>query len=87
MINTAAYSFASQAYPDDVEAVVGLMETLVGVGCITAPILGSFIYSLVGYAWTFYIFGILMAPSTFLAMCLGTPQEKARGESRDREAE
>ena len=75
IINTSAYSFAAQAYSDDMEAVVGLMETVVGIGCITAPVLGSFIYQLLGYSWTFYIFGVLMAPSCFLALLLGKSKE------------
>ena len=32
------------------------------------PLLGSLIYYAVGFAWTFYIFGIAMAPISFLVL-------------------
>ena len=74
-INTSAYSFAAQAYSDDVEKVVGLMESVAGLGCIIAPVLGSFVYQLLGYSWTFYIFGVLLAPFCFLPLLLVNPKE------------
>ena len=69
MINTAAYSFASQAYPDSVEKVISLMEGIVGVGITVSPIAGSFVYEAVGFSTTFYIFGAAMAPMSFVILC------------------
>ena len=68
MINTAAYSFASQAYPSDVDKVISLMEGVVGIGITISPILGSFIYNAVGFSTTFYIFGALLAPLALLIL-------------------
>ena len=65
-INTGAYSFAAQAYPDDVEKVISIMEAIVGIGCAAGPVLGSVTYELIGFAWTFILFGALMAPTSLL---------------------
>ena len=40
MINTAAYSFAAQAYGDDVDKVVSLFEGIVSIGATSGPIIG-----------------------------------------------
>ena len=69
MINTAAYSFASTAYPDTIEKVISILETFVGIGCTTGPILGSFVYSAVGFANTFFIFGGALTPIALFICC------------------
>ena len=75
MINTTCYSYGAKMYPDNVDKVVALMETMAGTGCVTGPLLGSFIYGLVGFEWTFIGFGIAMAPSAFLVMLLKNPND------------
>ena len=76
MINTAAYSFASQAYPDRVDKVISLMEGVVGIGITISPLIGSFIYQAVGFSTTFYAFGAGMAPvSLVILLCLPTPKQ------------
>ena len=83
-MNTSSYSYVAQAYSDDVEAVIGLMETICGLGCLAGPVLGSFVYGVIGYSWTFYAFGIAMAPSFLFALCLRTP--KSLKEEQERKA-
>ena len=73
MINTAAYSYAAQAYPEDIEKVISLMEGMVGIGCSAGPVVGSFVYASLGFSWTFLTFGILMLPNTLLAYCFLSP--------------
>lgn len=73
MINTSGYSFASQAYPDDVDKVISIMEATVGAGMMIGPILGSFVYNAFGFVETFIIFGIAMAPISFI-ICFGLPK-------------
>ncbi len=76
MINTAAYSFAAQAYGHDVEKVVSLFEGFVGIGTTSGPIIGSLVYHYVGFSTTFYIYGAVMVPSAFLICCvLPTPKQ------------
>ena len=78
MINTAAYSFASQAYPDNVEKIVSVMEGVVGIGNTIGPIMGVFIYSAVGFADVFFIFGSAMAPCALLMLLLPDPKDLKR---------
>lgn len=54
------------------------MESIVGIGCTVGPVLGSFVFEYVGFAWTFIIFGILMAPSGILALFLLKPSDVKR---------
>ena len=74
-MNTTAYSFAASAYADDIEKVIAMMEIIVGIGCTIGPVLGSFIYEAVGFAWTFIIFGMAMAPNAILALFLAKPAD------------
>ena len=66
----------SQAYPDDVEKVISLMEAMVGAGNMMGPILGSFIYNTFGFEITFYIFGLVMVPISFLNL-VGLPKPES----------
>ena len=76
MINTAAYSFATQAYPDRVDKIISLMEGVVGIGITFSPVMGSFIYQAVGFSATFYIFGVSMSPvSLAVCLCLDDPKK------------
>ena len=56
------------------------METAIGVGCSLGPVLGSLVYSWLGYAWAFLIFGIAMVPPAVLLLFLKKPRDlvKAR---------
>ena len=49
-LNTGSYSFAAQAYPDDVEKAIAIIEAIVGIGCAAGPMLGSITYELIGFA-------------------------------------
>ena len=69
MINTCAYSFAAQAYGEEVEKIISLFEGFVGIGCAAGPVVGSVVFQFLGFQWTFFIFGALMAPSAILVMC------------------
>ena len=39
-----------------------------GFGCGIGPFVGSVVYEAVGYSKTFYIFGVAMAPASFLVL-------------------
>lgn len=81
-MNTTCFSYLGQAYPDDIEAKVGFQGVFVGIGCTMGPVIGSFLYNFVGFAWTFITFGILMAPSCILMITLAKPMEvKAANEA------
>jgi len=45
---------------------VGWVEALTGVGLIMGPIIGSSLYSLLGYAHTFFIYGSFLVFLSFI---------------------
>ena len=75
MINTTAYSYAAQAYPDKVEKVIARLESVSAFGNIFAPVLGSVIFDAVGFEWTFVGFGIVMVPASLLVCSLKNPKD------------
>lgn len=83
MINTAAYSFVSQAYPDQITGFVSLIESVAGIGCTISPIIGVYIFNVVGFSETFYIFGGAMAPCALLMLSLPDPKELSKQEKDD----
>jgi MFS family permease len=55
-IQTTCYSISTNFYPDHKEALVGYIEAVTGIGLIMGPLIGTLLYSLGGYAFTFYAF-------------------------------
>ena len=82
MINTTAYSYAAQAYPDKVEKVIARLESVSAFGNIFAPVLGSIIFDAVGFEWTFAGFGIAMFPASFLVCILKSPKDVKKAETK-----
>lgn len=47
--------------------MIGYIEAVTGIGLIMGPILGSILYSIGGYSFTFYAFGsIFVIASLFI---------------------
>ena len=71
ILNTAAYSFASLIYPDPkkMESAISMLEATSGIGLIIGPIIGSSIYTAVGFKWTFVLLGAILLPLAFLINC------------------
>ena len=86
MINTACYAFVSTAFPDNIESLISVMESIVGIGCTMGPVLGSFVYSSLGFADTFFIFGGALSPVAILILLtLPTPTSvKDKNEGKER---
>ena len=86
MINTACYAFVSTAFPDNVESLISILESIVGIGCTMGPVLGSITYSALGFKDTFFIFGGALAPAALMILIfLPSPsQVKEKNEMRDR---
>ena len=72
--NTAVYSFCAQAYPDDVEKSISIMEGVTGIGFMLGPILGSYIYHWIGFSKTYFCAGLMLVPIVFLICCLDPPK-------------
>mmetsp|Transcript_25968 Transcript_25968/g.51767 ORF Transcript_25968/g.51767 Transcript_25968/m.51767 type:complete len:462 (-) Transcript_25968:248-1633(-) len=77
-INTAAYSYAAQAFKDDVGKMIGILETVASLGITMGPFLGLLVYGRLGFAWTFLIFGLTMVPAGLLILCIATPADLAK---------
>jgi MFS family permease len=56
-IQTTSYSICTNFYPEKKEALVGYIEAVTGIGLILGPIIGSLLYALGGFTFTFFIFG------------------------------
>lgn len=50
--STACYVFVVHTFPDNIGAVIGLLETFVGLGMSIGPAIGGFLYSV---TYTLYI--------------------------------
>ena len=48
-VQTTCYSIAINEFPKRKEEVVGWVEAMTGVGLISGPIIGSSLYSILGY--------------------------------------
>lgn len=60
MIQTTVYSLATTCFPHEKEAMIGYVEAVMGMGLMCGPIIGSFFYSQLGFAGTFYLSGTLI---------------------------
>ena len=66
------YSICTNFYPDKKEAMVGYIEAVTGIRLIIGPIIGSVLYTLGGYKFIFYSFGIFfMLSSLFIKLIFG----------------
>jgi MFS family permease len=56
-------------FPDEQEKYIALIETAVGVGLILGPVIGSSIYAIAGFSWTFFIVGavfLMLTPMLYI---------------------
>ena len=65
-IQTTCYSICTNFYPEHREALVGYLEAVCGIGLIVGPIMGSVMYSMIGFASTFYCFGLFFMVAALL---------------------
>ena len=65
-VQTTCYSIATNDFPEKKEQIVGWVEALTGLGLIVGPVIGSALYSLLGYAHTFFIYGSFLVFLSFV---------------------
>jgi MFS family permease len=71
LIMTTCFSVVGTKFPEQKETYISLMEAAVGLGLIVGPPMGSVIYGLGGYAWTFYAFALIITANVILCLvCL-----------------
>ncbi|XP_060517981.1 MFS-type transporter SLC18B1-like [Cylas formicarius] len=68
--STASYVFVVNTFPNNIGAVIGILETFVGLGMSTGPVLGGFLYALGGFSLPFFALGIIMVAIVPLNMWL-----------------
>ena len=81
-VQTTCYSIATNDFPEKKEQIVGWVEALTGVGLIMGPILGSTLYSLLGYANTFFIYGSFLVLLSLVIKCM-FPDGRSAGTEDD----
>ncbi|XP_026285558.1 MFS-type transporter SLC18B1 [Frankliniella occidentalis] len=75
---TASYVFVAQIFPDNIGAVMGILETFVGLGMSTGPAIGGLLYTLGGFGLPFYSLGVFMVVFVPINFCL-LPSESGFG--------
>ena len=71
-------------FPERKEEVVGWVEAMTGVGLISGPLIGSSLYSMLGYANTFFIYGgILILAALLIKLKFPTGEQKVTLVSND----
>lgn len=53
-------------FTEDADKFIGWAETAAGLGLTVGPVIGSLLYQLTNYQWTFVIYGLFL----FLAMLI-----------------
>lgn len=56
-VQTTCYAVAINDYPNNREAMIGYIEAVTGVGLIIGPIIGSTLYTFLGFDKTFFLYG------------------------------
>ncbi len=70
-LSTCCFSIVTNFYPNGKEELVGYMEAFTGIGLVVGPIVGSVLYTLLGFSMTFFIFGsIFVLVSIFILRVL-----------------
>tara|TARA_B110000285_G_C15047215_1_gene574968 strand:+ start:233 stop:946 length:714 start_codon:yes stop_codon:yes gene_type:complete len=59
-LNSATSSIISFNYEDNMGNLMGLTQTFTGLGMLSGPILGSFLYELGGFKLPFFVTGVLL---------------------------
>lgn len=60
LIQTTCYSIAINDFPSEKDAMIGYIEAFTGIGLVLGPIIGSVIYSNLGFENTFYFCGVFI---------------------------
>ena len=59
-VQVTCYSIATNDFPEIKDKIVGWLEALTGLGLIMGPLIGSVLYSAVGFKHAFFIYGAFL---------------------------
>ena len=68
MIMTTSYAMIAVVYKDNQQKYLGILESSQGIGLISGPAIGSVLYTLIGFQYTFYGVGgmfLVLAPTLY----------------------
>jgi MFS family permease len=68
-VQTTCYAVAINDYPDHREAMIGYIEAVTGVGLIIGPIIGSTLYTFLGFDKTFFLYGSAVIVFAIFVTC------------------
>ena len=63
------YSIVNQVYSDNRTVYLSYLEASSAMGMILGPPLGSIVFGLFGYQWSFYVFSILLFVNLINCIC------------------
>ncbi|XP_046676246.1 MFS-type transporter SLC18B1-like isoform X2 [Homalodisca vitripennis] len=58
--STSSFVFVVETFPDNISTILGVMETVIGLGMSVGPAIGGVLYSIGGFGLPFYILGVIM---------------------------
>ena len=72
ILNTASYSFASLLFPNKhkLESAIQMLEATASLGLILGPIIGSSIYTWLGFKGAFVLLGVALIPLAIVMNCI-----------------
>ena len=79
-INSTCYSLAADKYPEQTEAMVGLLEAFSGLGGVAGLLGGAYIYESMGYQFTFLMFGGMLPVVAIISRIIFGLQEEEDSE-------
>ncbi|CAG0916519.1 unnamed protein product [Notodromas monacha] len=79
--SAAAFPLVAELFPDNIGAVMGTLETFVGLGLSVGPAIGGALYDLDGYYLPFLVLGSMMLLSVPLNMALLPPDKRETAEA------
>jgi MFS family permease len=69
-LNSATSSIICHDYEDNMGNLIGLTQTFTGLGMLSGPIIGSFLFELGGFRLPFFVVGIALFAIMFPIFCV-----------------
>lgn len=64
-IQTTSYAVISMTFPNEQEKYIALMQTAIGIGLMLGPVMGTLLYVVFGFSYTFFLIGVVFLFLTF----------------------
>ena len=74
IVITTTFSMVGSNFTDEKEKYFGYLEASVGFGLVVGPPLGSAMYGSMGYAWAFYLTGVISLLAAVVTVLIVSPK-------------